>query len=34
MYDLKVHLIKNCGDNVSQDKYAQVIGKFIIVDTL
>ena len=20
MYDLKVHLVKNCGDNVSQDK--------------
>ena len=25
MYDLNVHLVKNRGDSVSQDKYAQII---------
>ena len=31
MYDLKVHLIKNCGDNVLQDKQAQIIGYLIFL---
>ena len=31
MYDLKVHLVKNCGDNVLQDKQAQIIGYLIFL---
>ena len=31
MYDLKVHLVKNCGDNVLQDKQAQIIGCIIFL---
>ena len=31
MYDLKVYLVKNCGDNVSLDKLAQIIGCLIFL---
>ena len=30
-FDLKVHLIKNRGDTVSQDKYAQIIGSLMFL---
>ena len=30
-YDSKVHLVKNRGDSVSQDKYAQIIGSLIFL---
>ena len=30
-FDSKVHLIKNRGDNVSQDKYAQIIGSLMVL---
>ena len=30
-YDSKVHLVKNRGDNVSQDKYAQIIGSLMFL---
>ena len=30
-FDSKVHLFKNCGDSVSQDKYAQIIGSLMFL---
>ena len=30
-YNSKVHLVKNRGDNVSQDKYAQIIGNLMFL---
>ena len=30
-FDSNVHLIKNHGDSVSQDKYAQIIGSLIFL---
>ena len=30
-YDSKVHLVKNRGDSVSQDKYAQIIGSLMFL---
>ena len=31
MYDLKVHLVKNRGNSVSQDKYTQIIGSLMFL---
>ena len=31
MYDLKVHLVKNRGNSVSQDKYAHIIGSLMFL---
>ena len=30
-FDSKVHLFKNCGDSVSQDKYAQIVGSLMFL---
>ena len=30
-YDSKVRLVKNCGDSVSQNKYAQIIGNLMFL---
>ena len=30
-FDSKVHLVKNRGDSVSQDKYAQIIGSLMFL---